>query len=185
MVIPVPRTVNERAGGQAGWVVLALGSNLGEREGFLDLARRRLSERGFRQALSSPVEETEPLGGPPGQPRFLNQVVAQRRREVALAPRELLRVCQQIEDEAGRVRVERWGPRTLDIDLLLFGDLVLNSPELVVPHPELLFRPFLLRPLARLLPDLVHPVVRETFAALAARACPAGPPPRSMPRGQS
>jgi 2-amino-4-hydroxy-6-hydroxymethyldihydropteridine diphosphokinase len=100
----------------------------------------------------SPVYETDPVGGPPGQDPYLNVVV-----ELAteLSPRELLEVAGRLERAAGRVRTEKDGPRTLDVDVLLVGDRQIDEPDLVVPHPRMWERRFVLAPLADLAPDLV------------------------------
>jgi 2-amino-4-hydroxy-6-hydroxymethyldihydropteridine diphosphokinase len=104
-----------------------------------------------RVVAASSVYETDPVGGP-DQGRFLNAVVA---LDTELSPRALLAVAQRLEDEAGRVRVERWGPRTLDVDVLLVGDAVVSEPDLVVPHPRMWERGFVLAPLHDVAPDLV------------------------------
>ena len=100
----------------------------------------------------SPVYETDPVGGPPGQPTYLNLVV-----ELATerSPRELLELARQLEEAGGRVRAEHHGPRTLDVDVLLVGDLVVDEPDLVVPHPRMQERRFVLAPLADLAPELL------------------------------
>ena len=133
---------------------LALGSNLGDREGFLRAAVAAIPDR----VAVSPVYETGPVGGP-AQGRYLNAVV-----ELATdrTPRQLLDLCHELEAAAQRVRVERWGPRTLDVDVLLIGDLEVDEPDLEVPHPRMWDRRFVLAPLRALAPDLV------TEAALAA-----------------
>ena len=100
----------------------------------------------------SPVYETAPVGGPAGQGPYLNLVVE---LETELSPRRLLEVARRLEDAAGRVRGERWGPRTLDVDILLVGDLSVDEPDLVVPHPRIWERRFVLHPLADLAPELV------------------------------
>lgn len=187
MVDPGSGAVNHRAGAEpAGWVVVALGSNLGDRAAFLAFARRRLAERGVPFRLAGPIEETAPLpGSAPGQGPYLNQVLATPRADVPLDPPGLLAVCRAIEDETGRVRGVHWGPRTLDLDIVLFGDLVVATPDLVVPHPGLAERPFVLGPLAALLPDLVHPRLGRTMADLLRsagsgdRAVPGTPAPRA------
>jgi 2-amino-4-hydroxy-6-hydroxymethyldihydropteridine diphosphokinase len=126
---------------------LALGSNLGERE---DLLRQAVASMPDLVAVS-PVYETDPVGGPE-QGAYLNAVVE---LDTERSPRELLALCQQLEAEADRVRVERWGPRTLDVDILLVGDLTVDEPDLEVPHPRMWDRRFVLAPLADLAPDLV------------------------------
>jgi 2-amino-4-hydroxy-6-hydroxymethyldihydropteridine diphosphokinase len=127
---------------------LALGSNLGDRERALQDAVAAMPD----VVAVSGVYETEPVGGPGGQEPYLNAVVE---LDTAMSPRELLDLCARLEAAAGRVRAERWGPRTLDVDVLLVGDLVVNEPDLVVPHPRLWERDFVLMPLADLAPDLV------------------------------
>lgn len=127
---------------------LGLGSNLGDRWSQLRRAAGAVPDL----ARTSPVYETAPVGGPPGQGPFLNAVVE---LDTELSPRQLLGVCRRLEEAAGRVRAERFGPRTLDVDVLVVGDLVVDEPDLVVPHPRMWQRPFVLVPLAQLAPDLV------------------------------
>ena len=102
-------------------------------------------------AVSS-AYETEPVGGPDGQPPYLNIVVE---LETSLSPRELLGVCHRLEAAAERVRAERWGPRTLDVDILLVGDLTVDEDDLVIPHPRMWERRFVVAPLLELAPELV------------------------------
>jgi 2-amino-4-hydroxy-6-hydroxymethyldihydropteridine diphosphokinase len=130
---------------------LALGSNLGEREANLEFARTELPTAGVHIVAVSSVEETEPFGGV-AQPMFLNQVLEV---DTDHPPGALLRVCKEIESRAGRrPGGERWGPRELDIDILLYGHLKIDSPELQIPHPELVRREFLLRELHEINPRL-------------------------------
>jgi dihydroneopterin aldolase/2-amino-4-hydroxy-6-hydroxymethyldihydropteridine diphosphokinase len=134
-------------------VLLALGSNLGDRWAMLIAAVEALS--GLDPELSiSPIYETAPVGGRPGQGPYLNCVV---RLFTDRSPRELLRTCQELENRAGRVREERNGPRPLDVDLLFIGDRRIDEPDLVVPHPRIASRPFVLRPLEDLVPARVPP----------------------------
>jgi 2-amino-4-hydroxy-6-hydroxymethyldihydropteridine diphosphokinase len=144
------------------WVVCALGSNQGDREAHLAFARRRLPAAGFPWTLASSVHETAAVGGPAGQPAFLNQVLAAPLASVGLGPDALLVRLLELEREAGRRRRERWGPRTLDIDLVFHGDDVRDEPGLILPHPRMQERPFVLAPLAEILPELVHPVSGRT-----------------------
>ncbi|MGP0029326.1 MAG: 2-amino-4-hydroxy-6-hydroxymethyldihydropteridine diphosphokinase [Acidimicrobiales bacterium] len=132
---------------------LGLGSNLGDRRAALRRAVAGLEAGGDVTAVS-PLYETEPVGGPEGQGPYLNVVV-----ELATAdgPRQLLARCRALEEAAHRVRTVRFGPRTLDADVLLVGDLVVDEPDLVVPHPRMWERRFVLQPLADLAPDLVPP----------------------------
>lgn len=127
--------------------IVALGSNLGDREGFLRLAVSSLPG----VVAMSQVFETEPVGGPGGQDAYLNMVVA---LSTTLDPYALLRRCQRIEAEALRQRVVRWGPRTLDVDLLFHGDIRIDDPTLTLPHPRYAERRFVLAPLAEVAPEL-------------------------------
>jgi len=156
------------------WV--AIGSNLGEREAHLEFALREL-ERSFPVHLlrRSSWIETEPEGGPTGQGRFLNGVVE---LDTTLTPRALLEALLAIERAAGRVRTVRNAPRTLDLDLLLYDELWIDDGDLVVPHPRMEERTFVLEPFAELAPDLALPrsgkTVRQRLAELRARATDQG-----------
>ena len=131
---------------------LGLGSNLGDRAGNLVSAVAGLAERAGRVVATSAVYETEPLGGP-AQPPYLNAVVAV---DTDLTPRQLLAVGKALEGEAGRdFEAERWGPRPLDVDVLLVGDARVDEEDLVVPHPRMHHRAFVLAPLADVAPELV------------------------------
>jgi dihydroneopterin aldolase/2-amino-4-hydroxy-6-hydroxymethyldihydropteridine diphosphokinase len=129
---------------------IALGSNLGDREAYL-----RLGVRGLGQITAmSAVYETEPVGGPDDQGAFLNMVVEV---ETSLDPSALLRRCQRIEAEAMRQRVVRWGPRTLDVDIIVFDGVEMQSDDLTIPHPRYAERAFVVAPLADVAPDLCPP----------------------------
>jgi len=132
---------------------LALGSNLGDR---LDTLRRAIdlleARPGVEVVRSSRVYETEPVGPP--QPEYLNAVIEVR---TDLEPRELLDACLAVEAELGRVRGERWGPRTLDVDLLTYDELTVDEPDLTIPHPRMHERGFVLVPLGELEPDPMLP----------------------------
>jgi 2-amino-4-hydroxy-6-hydroxymethyldihydropteridine diphosphokinase len=133
---------------------LGLGSNVGDREANLQFAVDGLAGRAGRVVALSPVYETEPVGGPP-QPDYLNAVVVV---ETALSPRDLLGVAKALEAEAGREPPDpdrRWGPRPLDVDVLMVGDERIDEPDLVVPHPRIHQRAFVLAPLADVAPQLV------------------------------
>ncbi len=132
---------------------LSLGSNLGDRLGLLVDAARRLNVGNTRVLRCSSVYETAPQGLT-DQPSFLNLVVE---ATTDLAPRALLEHVRAIEQDLGRLRLVRWGPRTVDIDILLFGEWVSADPDLTVPHPRLAERAFVLVPLLELRPDLSLP----------------------------
>lgn len=144
---------------------LALGSNLGDRRGYLRDAVARLPD----VVAVSDLYETDPVGGPPGQGAYLNCVVELR---TTLTARELLTAAQSAEGAADRTRTERWGPRTLDVDVLLVGDEVTAEPDLVVPHPRMWERGFVLVPLADLAPELV---VGHLSSDIGRGVRPAGP----------
>lgn len=128
-------------------VYVALGSNLGERAAYLASARTALGALpGTRLVASSSIEETEPLGDAE-QPPYLNQMLL---LETTMPPRDLLHAGQAIEEANGRVRLTHWGSRTLDIDIVRYGDLSLAEPELVLPHPGLAMREFWQREIAEL-----------------------------------
>ena len=131
---------------------LGLGSNLGDRRRHLNEAAQSLTGL----IAVSQVYETDPVGGPPGQAPYFNCVVE---LHTELSPRQLLGVCHRLESAAGRTRNERWGPRTLDVDLLLVGDLRIAEPDLIIPHPRMWERRFVLAPLAELAPELVPDTV--------------------------
>lgn len=127
---------------------LGLGSNLGDRLSYLREAVASLDG----VVAVSPVYETEPIGGPGGQGAFLNIVVE---LDTELDPRELLGVCHRLESAAHRVRTERWGPRTLDVDVLWHEAGPVDEPDLQVPHPRMFARRFVVVPLLDLAPELV------------------------------
>lgn len=131
---------------------LGLGSNLGDRAGYLRraVAALRVASEVTVVAVSR-VYETDPVGGPE-QGAYLNAVVA---IDTTLAPPALLDLAHDLENAARRVRAERWGPRTLDVDVLLYGDATIDTPDLTVPHPRLWERGFVLAPLRDVAPDRV------------------------------
>jgi 2-amino-4-hydroxy-6-hydroxymethyldihydropteridine diphosphokinase len=151
---------------------IGLGSNLGDRRATLDGAIAALAQTsGVHVQKVSSFHETEPVGGPPGQGKYLNAaaVIA-----TELDAHGLFRVLEEIEEQFGRVRSVRWGDRTLDLDLLLFADQIIDTPELTVPHPRLRVRRFVLEPLAEIAPEAVEPVTKRTIAGLLA-ACVEAP----------
>ena len=141
---------------------VGLGSNLGDRAANLAEARRRLNESGRIIAASS-IYETEPWGVDPGQPDYLNQVVA---LASPLPPPRLLNLLLNTERDMGRVRAAPGDPRIVDLDLLLYGDKVIDEPGLTLPHPRMTERAFVLTPLCEIASDAVHPVNGQTIYAL-------------------
>ena len=135
-------------------VTLGLGSNLGDRLATLQRAVDLLAEEGIRSIASSRVWETEPVGGPGGQPAYLNAVL---RAETSLDPDEVLRAANRVEATLGRTREVRWGPRTIDIDVLLFDDVQRDDPALTIPHPRIRERAFVVLPLLDIDPAPVLP----------------------------
>jgi 2-amino-4-hydroxy-6-hydroxymethyldihydropteridine diphosphokinase len=128
-------------------VFVALGSNLGDRDGHLTAAREALAQLpGTRLVAASAIEETAPLGGL-AQPAYLNQMVV---LDTELEPHQLLAELQAIEQRRGRVRGDRWGSRTLDLDIVAWGDRRIHDPDLIIPHPELPSRDFWQRELSEL-----------------------------------
>lgn len=143
---------------------MALGANLGDARAALTRARRWIAAiPGVRVTASSRVHLTAPVGPP--QPPYLNAVL---RVETRLPPRALLLALQRLESAAGRVRTLRWGPRTLDLDLLMYGDRICDDPVLRLPHPRMHERRFALAPLCELDPQLRHPRLDRTMADLLA-----------------
>lgn len=143
---------------------VALGSNLGDRLLNLTEARRRLAQLG--PLLPGPVVET-PAVLPPGdwiaQPKYLNSV---DQLDASLSAPALHRELTRIERQMGRVRTTRWAPRIIDLDLIFYGDRVIETPELTVPHPSMHERRFVLEPLVALAPDVRHPVLHRTARQL-------------------
>ena len=157
-------------------VYLGLGSNLGNRQRNLAVALRRLEPLVRVEAVSS-LYETDPVG-PQDQPLFLNAVC---RGVTGLPPKGLLRHLHEVECELGRRTGPQWGPRPIDIDLLLYGDLVVAESNLQVPHPELAQRAFVLAPLKELAAGVRHPQLGETIGSLAAAVGEAGVRKRAGP----
>lgn len=145
---------------------IAFGSNLGGRLEHLREGRKELEARAGVVSGESRIFETEPVGGPDHQGAYLNAVV---RLETGLPAHDLLRVLLEIEKLRGRERQERWGPRTLDLDLLLYSLEIIIEPELTVPHPRLHERAFVLEPLCDLAPNLEIPGVGRTVNDLLSR----------------
>jgi 2-amino-4-hydroxy-6-hydroxymethyldihydropteridine diphosphokinase len=145
-------------------VFVGMGSNLGKRREHLDRALELLGDQpGVVVQQVSSRYETDPIGGPPGQGKYLN-CVAELKTD--LGPQELHAVLQEVEKTMGRVRKEPNEPRVIDLDLLLFGNLVFQSDKLTVPHPRMHERLFVLEPLAEIAPEVVHPVLRRSVEDL-------------------
>lgn len=145
-------------------VFAGIGGNVGDSARTLKAAVSRIErESGVRITAASPVYRNPPVG-PQDQPDYLNAVVE---LEVQLSPQDLLSRFLAIEAEFGRVRVIRWGPRTLDLDILTYGDRVVDEPGLTIPHPHMHERSFVLVPLADLNPHAVHPVLNRRYCDMA------------------
>lgn len=145
-------------------VFLGVGSNEGDRLKHISQAIRQLSSINHLQVVQiAPIIETKPVGGPP-QENYLNTVVEV---ETTLSPQELLAALKQIEQQQGRkLDAVRWSSRPIDLDILLYGDQVIKTSELEVPHPRLHQRRFVLEPLAQLSPEMVHPLLKRSIKEL-------------------
>jgi 2-amino-4-hydroxy-6-hydroxymethyldihydropteridine diphosphokinase len=157
-------------------IYLGLGTNLGNRAANLQAAVVRLAENLSVTAVS-PIYETAPWGIT-DQPDFLNMCLT---AQTDLPPHELLKLLKNLEKEIGRVPGERWGPRLIDIDLLFYANQIIDTEKLMIPHPELPERAFVLRPLADVAADFVHPVLGESIAVLADRLDDEGVRPFAPP----
>ena len=141
---------------------IALGSNLGDKEAILRRALELLDERGVEVVKVSTFICTEPYGVT-DQPQFLNAVCQVR---TSLEPLALLHTLLGIEQEMGRVRLRHWGERNIDLDLLLYEDVVMDTPELKLPHPDMQNRDFVLLPLAEIASEFIHPVLHKSIGEL-------------------
>ncbi len=140
---------------------IGIGSNIGDKTANCQTAVEGLEEAGRVIGVSS-FYYTEPVGYKE-QEDFINAVAS---LETTRSPAELLAICHAIEDRLGRRRTVRWGPRTVDLDILLYGDLVVNRPDLVIPHPLMAMRRFVLAPLVEIAPEVIHPVLNKTMFQL-------------------
>ena len=142
-------------------VLLSFGSNLGNRHETLDGAWHVLEQmKSVETVRLSSFYETEPVGGPAGQPKYIN---AAGIIQTSLPPMELCQILQKIETHFGRIRTERWGARTLDIDILLYGNRIVELPMLTIPHIEMLHRQFVLEPAQEIAADWIHPLTKKTL----------------------
>ena len=141
---------------------LLTGGNMGNREKNLARAKKLISEQAGKVTRASSLYETA-AWGKTDQPSFYNQALE---LETTLPPKDLLKLLLEIEKKLGRQRDEKYGPRTIDIDILLYGDQIFNDPQLRIPHPELQNRRFALTPLAEIGPGLVHPVFKKSITEL-------------------
>ncbi len=141
---------------------IGIGSNLGNREENCEKAVSLLSEQGITVIKRSSLHETEPWGVKE-QPEFINMAVE---AETDLSPEELLKKLQQIEIELGRDKGERWGPRIIDLDILFFDNLVVKTLVFEIPHPGIPEREFVLKPLAEIAPDKIHPIFKKSVKQL-------------------
>jgi 2-amino-4-hydroxy-6-hydroxymethyldihydropteridine diphosphokinase len=146
--------------------LVALGSNLGDRLANLQAGLREIADAdGVDVVAVSPIYETAPVGGPDGQGPYLNAALA---ADVAIDAESLLGMLHRIEEGRERSRDVYWGPRTLDLDLLVHGNLVVDTPTLQVPHPRMHERRFVMVPVCDIAPDLVHPTLGRTMRDLLA-----------------
>jgi len=147
---------------------IGLGANLGDRGDTINRALDELEKSPrVRVTRRSDLIETAPVGGPENQPLFLNGAAEV---ETDLPPRELLTLLQSIEDRLGRSHSgPRWGPRTIDLDILFYGEVILNDQDLIIPHPRLHERRFVLEPLAQIVPTLRHPRLKKTIQFLSSQ----------------
>lgn len=141
---------------------IGIGSNLGDREENCEKALALLEQKGIKTLKRSSMIETEPWGVRE-QPKFMNMAV-----EVTtdMVPTQLLLKLKEVETELGRTETTRWGPRIIDLDILFYNDIVMNSPELEIPHPHMREREFVLIPLSEIAPDKIHPVLKKSVREL-------------------
>ena len=139
-------------------IVLGFGSNLGDREEFINSAYKLLEERLGKLIIKSSLIETQPWGFE-SKNSFINSAA---QFETSATPHEALRICNEIEKELGRERTEQgYQNRTIDIDILFYEDQIINSPTLIIPHPLILERDFVLIPLKQIIPDFIHPLIQK------------------------
>uniref|UniRef100_A0A7C3MII4 2-amino-4-hydroxy-6-hydroxymethyldihydropteridine pyrophosphokinase n=1 Tax=Dictyoglomus thermophilum TaxID=14 RepID=A0A7C3MII4_DICTH len=138
-------------------VFIALGSNLGDKRKNIEIAIEKIKEIGINILKMSSIIETEPYGYK-DQDSFLNAVCLV---ETNLDPFSLLKVLLKIEEELGRKRIFKWGPRNIDLDIIFYDDLIIETEELIIPHPDAHNRIFVMGPISELEPDFIHPVLKR------------------------
>lgn len=141
---------------------LSIGSNIGDRINYINKAIEKLKQNNIKIIKSSNIIETEPYGYKE-QGKFLNMAVE---IDSDLNPFELMKLILKIESELGRIRTVRWGSRVIDIDIIFYDSLIINEPDLKIPHPDMQNRFFVLKPLQEIAPDFVHPVLKKTITEL-------------------
>ncbi|APH15344.1 2-amino-4-hydroxy-6-hydroxymethyldihydropteridine diphosphokinase [Clostridium sporogenes] len=141
---------------------VAFGSNIGEKENYIKRALEKIEEREIKIIKVSPIYETEPYGVL-DQDSFLNGVV---KIETNLTPENLIEVLLDIERQLDRVRERRWGPRTIDLDIIFYDDLIINEKDLVIPHKDMENREFVLKPLCDIDENFIHPVLKKSVREL-------------------
>ncbi|NFI07489.1 2-amino-4-hydroxy-6-hydroxymethyldihydropteridine diphosphokinase [Clostridium botulinum] len=141
---------------------VAFGSNIGEKESYIKRALEKIEERGMKIIKVSPIYETEPYGVL-DQDSFLNGVV---KIETNLTPEDLIGELLHIEKQLDRVRERRWGPRTIDLDIIFYDDLIINEKDLVIPHKDMENREFVLKPLCDIDENFIHPVLKKSVREL-------------------
>ena len=141
---------------------IGIGSNLGDREENCKKAIEFLIDSGIRVLKRSSGIKTEPWGLK-GQPKFVNMAI---KIQTGLTPKDLLKLLKNIETKLGRTPGPRWGPRVIDLDILFYDDIVMRTAELEIPHPGISEREFVLKPLAAIAPDKIHPVLKKSISAL-------------------
>ncbi|MHB9943431.1 2-amino-4-hydroxy-6-hydroxymethyldihydropteridine diphosphokinase [Clostridium sporogenes] len=143
-------------------VYVAFGSNMGEKENYIKRALEKIEERGIKIIKVSPIYETEPYGVL-DQDSFLNGVV---KIETNLTPENLIKELLLIEKQLDRVRERRWGPRTIDLDIIFYDDLIINEKNLIIPHKDMENREFVLKPLCDIDENFIHPVLKKSVRQL-------------------